>query len=138
MLASVKKGKPELRKKVHPAVVVRQRKSWRRKDGTFIYFEDNVRGRRSAVPCCSAPRAPVRRPCPPLPPSLPLSSSLATHAGGRHCQPEGRDEGVGDHRPRGQGGGGPLAACVIRCAFDLVRCASGVFEYGRVGSRRQG
>lgn len=43
MLASVKKGKPELRKKVHPAVVVRQRKSWRRKDGTFIYFEDNVR-----------------------------------------------------------------------------------------------
>jgi large subunit ribosomal protein L23e len=42
VLASVKKGKPELRKKVHPAVVVRQRKSWRRKDGIFIYFEDNA------------------------------------------------------------------------------------------------
>jgi large subunit ribosomal protein L23e len=41
-LASVKKGKPELRKKVHPIVVIRQRKSWRRKDGTFIYFEDNA------------------------------------------------------------------------------------------------
>ncbi len=27
---------------VHPAVVVRQRKSWRRKDGTYIYFEDNA------------------------------------------------------------------------------------------------
>jgi large subunit ribosomal protein L23e len=42
VLASVKKGKPELRKKVHPAVVIRQRKAWRRKDGTFIYFEDNA------------------------------------------------------------------------------------------------
>lgn len=27
---------------VHPAVVVRQRKAWRRKDGVFIYFEDNA------------------------------------------------------------------------------------------------
>ena len=25
-----------------PAVVVRQRKPWRRKDGVFIYFEDNA------------------------------------------------------------------------------------------------
>merc|ERR1712204_25770 len=42
VIATVKKGKPELRKKVMPAVVIRQRKSWRRKDGTFIYFEDNA------------------------------------------------------------------------------------------------
>merc|ERR1712098_373891 len=42
VMASVKKGKPELRKKVHPAVVVRQSKAFRRKDGTFIYFEDNA------------------------------------------------------------------------------------------------
>jgi large subunit ribosomal protein L23e len=42
VLATVKKGKPELRKKVIPAIVVRQRKHWRRKDGTFIYFEDNA------------------------------------------------------------------------------------------------
>ena len=41
-LGSVEKGKPELRKKVHPLIVIRQRKSWRRKDGTFIYFEDNA------------------------------------------------------------------------------------------------
>uniref|UniRef100_A0A915DKY1 Large ribosomal subunit protein uL14 n=1 Tax=Ditylenchus dipsaci TaxID=166011 RepID=A0A915DKY1_9BILA len=39
---NLKKGKPELRKKVLQAVVVRQRKHFRRKDGTFIYFEDNA------------------------------------------------------------------------------------------------
>lgn len=69
VVASVKKGKPELRKKgehlqashqsannflradlsriifptsVMPAVVVRQRKPWRRRDGIFLYFEDNA------------------------------------------------------------------------------------------------
>jgi large subunit ribosomal protein L23e len=81
LLATVKKGKPELRKKgallvdscwqlvlfrsparlcaacfspvrpwrqpplsraVHPAVVIRQRKPWRRRDGIFLYFEDNA------------------------------------------------------------------------------------------------
>lgn len=42
VLATVKKGKPELRKKVHPAVVVRQKRPWRRKDGVFIYFDDNA------------------------------------------------------------------------------------------------
>jgi large subunit ribosomal protein L23e len=34
-MCSVKKGKPELRKKVMPAVVIRQ-------DGTSLYFEDNA------------------------------------------------------------------------------------------------
>lgn len=42
VLCSVKKGKPELRKKVMPAVVVRQRKAWRRKEGAVLYFEDNA------------------------------------------------------------------------------------------------
>lgn len=42
VMATVKKGKPDLRKKVMPAVVVRQRKAWRRKEGVFIYFEDNA------------------------------------------------------------------------------------------------
>merc|ERR1712080_579953 len=37
VMATVKKGKPELRKKVTSAVVVRQRK-----DGVFIFFEDNA------------------------------------------------------------------------------------------------
>ena len=42
IMASVKKGKPELRKKITPAVVVRQRRAWRRENGIFIYFEDNA------------------------------------------------------------------------------------------------
>jgi len=43
VLATVKKGKPELRKKVHPAVIVRQRKAFRRRvGGIFIHFEDNA------------------------------------------------------------------------------------------------
>ncbi|KAJ3113271.1 hypothetical protein HK100_002041 [Physocladia obscura] len=42
VLATVKKGKPDLRKKVMPAIVVRQRKPWRRQDGVFLYFEDNA------------------------------------------------------------------------------------------------
>mmetsp|Transcript_19014 Transcript_19014/g.44406 ORF Transcript_19014/g.44406 Transcript_19014/m.44406 type:complete len:141 (-) Transcript_19014:10-432(-) len=41
-VATVKSGKPELRKKVTSAVIVRQRRPWRRKDGVFIYFEDNA------------------------------------------------------------------------------------------------
>ncbi|KAJ8445022.1 hypothetical protein Cgig2_029216 [Carnegiea gigantea] len=42
VMATVKKGKPDLRKKVMPAVIVRQRKPWRRKDGVYMYFEDNA------------------------------------------------------------------------------------------------
>ena len=42
VMATVKKGKPELRKKVMPAVIIRQRKPWRRRNGTFLYFEDNA------------------------------------------------------------------------------------------------
>ncbi|KAI8560776.1 hypothetical protein RHMOL_Rhmol04G0282100 [Rhododendron molle] len=42
VMATVKKGKPDLRKKVMPAVIVRQRKPWRRKDGVFMYFEGHI------------------------------------------------------------------------------------------------
>ncbi|EEB06061.1 60S ribosomal protein L23 [Schizosaccharomyces japonicus yFS275] len=42
VLATVKKGKPDLRKKIMPAIIVRQRKAWRRKDGVYLYFEDNA------------------------------------------------------------------------------------------------
>ena len=41
-LVSVKKGKPELRKKVLQGVVIRQRRAWRRLDGVFVYCEDNA------------------------------------------------------------------------------------------------
>merc|ERR1712072_325126 len=42
IICTVKKGKPELRKKVLQGVVVRQRKAFRRKDGIYINFEDNA------------------------------------------------------------------------------------------------
>jgi large subunit ribosomal protein L14 len=40
--ASVKSGKPEMRKQVVLAVVVRQKKEYRRPDGSRIKFEDNA------------------------------------------------------------------------------------------------
>lgn len=42
ILASVKKGKPEMRKQVVFAIIVRQKKEYRRPDGTRIQFEDNA------------------------------------------------------------------------------------------------
>ena len=41
-LGTVKKGKPDLRKKVMPAVIVRQRKAFRRREGYFLYFEGKL------------------------------------------------------------------------------------------------
>jgi len=42
VLATIKKGKPELRKKVTTAIIIRQKKAWRRKEGVFVSFEDNA------------------------------------------------------------------------------------------------
>lgn len=42
IVVSVKKGKPDMRKKVMMAVVVRQRRPIHRCDGTVIHFEDNA------------------------------------------------------------------------------------------------
>jgi len=42
VLASVKKGKLEMRKTVVPAIIVRQKKEYRRADGVRIKFEDNA------------------------------------------------------------------------------------------------
>ncbi len=39
---SVTKGKQEMRKQVLQAVIVRQRKPYRRPDGTWMQFEDNA------------------------------------------------------------------------------------------------
>src|SRR3989338_693481 len=39
---SVVKGRPDMRKQVVQAVVVRQRKEYRRPDGTRVKFEDNA------------------------------------------------------------------------------------------------
>ncbi|MCC6034736.1 MAG: 50S ribosomal protein L14 [Desulfurococcaceae archaeon] len=42
VVVSVKKGTPEVRKKIFKAIVVRQRRPYRRPDGTWIAFEDNA------------------------------------------------------------------------------------------------
>ena len=42
VVASVKKGTPELRKQIVQAVIVRQTKVYRSKDGMHIKFEDNA------------------------------------------------------------------------------------------------
>lgn len=42
VIASVKKGSPEMRRQVVYAVVVRQRRPFRRADGVMVMFEDNA------------------------------------------------------------------------------------------------
>src|SRR3990170_3979284 len=42
IVASVKAGKPELRKQVVLATIIRQKKEFRRPDGTRVKFEDNA------------------------------------------------------------------------------------------------
>lgn len=39
---SVRRGNPEMRRKIFQAVLVRQRKPYRRNDGVWIQFEDNA------------------------------------------------------------------------------------------------
>ena len=42
VIASVKKGTPQMRRQIVFAVIVRQRRPMRRPDGTMIFFEDNA------------------------------------------------------------------------------------------------
>ena len=42
LTVSVKKGTPEMRRQVVNAVIVRQRRPFRRPDGTWVQFEDNA------------------------------------------------------------------------------------------------
>lgn len=42
VVVTVKKGTPQVRKQVSYAVVVRQRRPFRRPDGTWVAFEDNA------------------------------------------------------------------------------------------------
>ena len=42
IVVSVKKGTPQMRRQVVNAVIVRQRRPYRRADGTMIQFEDNA------------------------------------------------------------------------------------------------
>ena len=42
VVASVKKGTPEMRRQLVNAVIIRQRRPYRRPDGTVVQFEDNA------------------------------------------------------------------------------------------------
>jgi large subunit ribosomal protein L14 len=42
VVAAVKKGRPDMRKTVVYAVIVRQKKEYKRPDGTRVMFEDNA------------------------------------------------------------------------------------------------
>ena len=42
VMASVKKGRPDMRKQVVYAVIVRQRKAFKRADGSYIRFDENA------------------------------------------------------------------------------------------------
>ncbi|MEM0492088.1 MAG: 50S ribosomal protein L14 [Acidilobaceae archaeon] len=42
VVASVKKGTPQMRRQIVYAVIVRQKRPFRRPDGTWISFEDNA------------------------------------------------------------------------------------------------
>lgn len=42
VIASVKKGTPQMRRQIVFAVIVRQKRPMRRPDGTMVYFEDNA------------------------------------------------------------------------------------------------
>lgn len=42
VIVSVKKGAPKVRKNIEKAVIVRQRKEFRRANGTRVMFEDNA------------------------------------------------------------------------------------------------
>ncbi|MFQ6076409.1 MAG: 50S ribosomal protein L14 [Candidatus Bathyarchaeia archaeon] len=39
---SVRRGSPSMRRQVLPAIIIRQRKPYRRRDGTWVSFEDNA------------------------------------------------------------------------------------------------
>ncbi len=42
VFVSVKKGTPEMRKQVLPAIIIRQKKEYRRPDGSRVKFSDNA------------------------------------------------------------------------------------------------
>ena len=42
IMVSVKKGSPDMRKQIFPAVLIRQRMPFKRVDGTTVQFEDNA------------------------------------------------------------------------------------------------
>merc|ERR1719240_817430 len=62
VLCSVKKGKPELRKKMLKGVVIRQKKAWRRREGVIVNDKGEMKG--------SAIQGPVAKECAELWPKI--------------------------------------------------------------------
>ena len=91
-LCSVKKGKPELRKKVLQAVIIRQRKSIRRREGHFLYFEGKLR-----------PNSEVKRGNPLRRALFNMNGCVFFRQRRCHRQPQGRYEGIWYHWPSRQG-----------------------------------
>ncbi len=77
LLCSVRKGKPDMRKKLFQAVIIRQRKPWRRINGTYIYCEDNagVIINQKGDPKGSAINGPVAKECGDLYPKIVSNAS---------------------------------------------------------------
>ena len=42
IVCSVKKGTPKLRRQIVHAIIIRQKKPYKRSDGSWVYFEDNA------------------------------------------------------------------------------------------------
>lgn len=74
------------------AVVVRQSKPWRRKDGVYLYFEDNAGKLCSLLNCYYV-----------------AGSGLIRGFNRGDYQSKGRNEGERDYGAGGQGGGGVVA-----------------------------
>ncbi|MHA1676839.1 MAG: 50S ribosomal protein L14, partial [Candidatus Njordarchaeales archaeon] len=63
VVATVKEGTPKMRKQIVRAVIIRQRMPYRRKDGSWIQFEDNaaVLINQEGEPLGSEIRGPIAR-----------------------------------------------------------------------------
>lgn len=65
VIASVKAGKPEIKKQVVPAVIIRQKQAYTRPDGTKIKFEDNaaiiIKDVKLGLPKGTAIKGPIAR-----------------------------------------------------------------------------
>lgn len=101
---------------MHPAIVVRQRKAWRRRDGVFLSFEDNAgvigasfsarraswgragcRRKRWADPRCFPLFRVYRTPFPPLS-AIPIASRVIAHSPQstpRYGSPSSREMSLG-------------------------------------------
>ncbi len=63
VIVTIKKGSPKMRRQIVHAVLIRQRKPYRRADGTWIQFEDNavIITNESGEPRATVIRGPVAR-----------------------------------------------------------------------------